>query len=209
MTTSSASGAGQSKQDATRGPTRSRPSAILTRNPDETAAVVPAPSLAAGAARPAARRRQPVLLAARPADLPARDRPVRDALRPLLDARVPARRQPAAARGRRRRVRVARGQELPGLLRQRGHPAARGPALLGRHPALARAAVPAVRGPAQRRDARQAAEGAGRRRAADDGRGQRAVPDAGRRRVRGDLRVQRALADRARSTSRRCRCSAG
>ena len=45
---------------------------------------------------------------------------------------VPARREPAAPRRRRRRLRVPRGQELPGLLRQRRHPAARRPALLRR-----------------------------------------------------------------------------
>ena len=97
-----------------------------------------------------------------------------------------------------RRLRVARGQELPGLLRQRRHPAARRAALLGRDPALARAALPALRGPAQRRDPRQAAEGAHRRREADRGRHQRRLPDARRRRLRGRLRLQRALADRAR-----------
>ena len=82
-------------------------------------------------------------------------------------ARVLPRRQPAARRGGRRRVRLARRQELPGLLRQRHHAAARRAALLRRHPPLARAALLGVRGPAQRRDARQAAEGAHRRREAD------------------------------------------
>jgi ATP-binding cassette subfamily B protein len=42
-------------------------------------------------------------------------------------------RQPAAGGGRRRGVRLARGQELPGLLHQSDHAAARRPALFGRH----------------------------------------------------------------------------
>ena len=101
------------------------------------------------------------------------------------------------ARGGRRRVRLARGQELPGLLHQRHHAAARRAAVLGRHPALARAAVFGVRGPAQRRNARPAAEGAHRRREADRDLDQRAVHLAGRHRLRDDLRLQRALDDRA------------
>ena len=81
--------------------------------------------------------------------------------------RVLPRRQPAARRGGRRRLRLARRQELPGLLHQRHHAAAGRAALLRRHPPLARAALLGVRGSAQRRDARPAAEGAHRRREAD------------------------------------------
>ena len=95
------------------------------------------------------------------------------------------------ARGGRRRVRVARREELPGLLHQRHHAAARRAALLGRHPALARAAVLGVRGSAQRRDARPAAEGAHRRREADRDVDQRPVHVARRHHLRDGLRVQR------------------
>ncbi len=128
-------------------------------------------------------------------------------------ARVLQGRQPAARRGGRRRVRLARRQELPGLLHQRHHAAARRAALLGRHPPLARAALFGVRGSAQRRDARQAAEGADRRREADRDLDQRAVHLARRHHLRDDLRVQRALADRAgllpdRADSRRAQLGA-
>ena len=54
-----------------------------------------------------------------------------------------------------------------------------------------------LRGPAQRRNARQAAEGPHRRRAADHDRDQRAVHVARRHRLRDDLRLQRPLAHRA------------
>ena len=70
-------------------------------------------------------------------------------------------------------------------------------ALLGRHPALARAAVLGLRGSAQRRNARQAAEGPHRRREADLALDQRAVHVARRHHLRHDLRVQRALDHRA------------
>ena len=70
-------------------------------------------------------------------------------------------------------------------------------ALLRRHPALARAAVLGLRGSAQRRDARPAAEGAHRRREADRDRHQRAVHLARRHRLRDDLRLQRPLDHRA------------
>ena len=111
---------------------------------------------------------------------------------------VPARGDPAAPGRGRGRLRLPRRQELPGLLRQCRHPAARRAALLGRDPALARAALPALRGPAERGDPRQAPEGAHGRREARLGRHQRRLPDAGRRRLRRRLRLQRALADRAR-----------
>ena len=112
-------------------------------------------------------------------------------------ARVLQRRQPAARRGGRRGVRLARGEELPGLLHQRHHAAPRRAALLGRHPAFARAALLGVRGSAQRRDARPAAEGAHRRREADRDLDQRPLHVARRDRLRDDLRVQRPLDDRA------------
>ena len=166
--------------------------------PHEAPPVVPPPLLEARPPRPAPGDGQPGLLAARPADLPPRHRRVRDALRPVLDRPVPARGHPAAPGRGRRRLRVPRGEELPGLLRQRGHPAARRAALLGRDPALARPALPALRGPAERGDPRQAPEGAHGRREARLGRHQRRLPDAGRRRLRRRLRLQRALADRAR-----------
>ena len=70
-------------------------------------------------------------------------------------------------------------------------------ALLGRHPALARASLLGVRGPAQRRDAGQAAEGPHRRREADRGVDQRPVHVARRDHLRDGLRLERPLADRA------------
>ena len=123
--------------------------------------------LAPGRARARAGHDQPGLLAARPADLPARHRRVRDPVHGVHDRPVLPRRQPAAGGGGRRGVRLARREELPGLLHQRHHAAARRADLLRRHPALARAALFGVRGSAQRRDARQAAEGPDRRREAD------------------------------------------
>ena len=102
---------------------------------------------------------QPDLLAARSADLPVRHRSLRDAIPALYDRAVLPRRQHAAAGGRGRRVRLARGEELPGLLHQRHHAAAGRRDLRRRHPPFAGAAVSGVRGPAKRRDARHPAEG--------------------------------------------------
>ena len=132
---------------------------------------------------------QPGLLAARSADLPARHRRVRHPLPGIFDRRILPRRQPAARRGGRRRLRLAGRQELPGLRHQPHHPAARRAAVRGRHPAFARSALLDVRGPAERRNARQAAEGQDRRRTADRRVDQRAVHVAGRRHLRDGLRV--------------------
>src|SRR5262249_53218567 len=52
-----------------------------------------------------------------------RHRPVRDPVPGIHDRRVLPRRQPAARRGRRRRVRLARREERPGLFHQRHHAA--------------------------------------------------------------------------------------
>ena len=117
--------------------------------------------------------------------------------REVLDKRVLSRRQPAARGGGGRGVRLPRGEELPGLLHQRDHAAARCPALFGRHPALARAPVLRLRGSAQRRDARPTAESPHRRRASHFDRDQRAVHVARRDHLRDGIRVQRPLADRA------------
>ena len=113
-------------------------------------------------------------------------------------ARVLLGRAGSARRGRGRRVRLARGQELPGLLHQRRHAAAGRAPLQRRHPALARPAVPGVRGPAQRRDAGQAAEGADGRRAPRADVHQRVVHHAGRHPLRDGVRLQRPLDHRAR-----------
>ncbi len=140
---------------------------------------------------------QPGLLAAGPADFPPRYRRVRNPLPGIFDRRVLPRRQPAARRGGRRRLRLARRQELSGLRHQSHHPATRRAALRRRHPAFARSALLDVRGPAERGNARQAAEGPDRRRAPDSRLDQRAVHVAGRRHLRDGVRVHRALADRA------------
>ena len=60
------------------------------------------------------------------------------------------------------------------------------------------AALPGLRGPAQRRDARQAPEGALRHRAVHRGVREHGLHHARRRRLRDDLRLQRPLVDRAR-----------
>ena len=143
-------------------------------------------------------RHQPGLLAARPADLPLRHRQLRDPARPVHHCRVLLRRPEPAARaavGVAFVSRVAKNFQdyYINVVTQR---LGRAP-LQRRHPALARPALPGVRGPAQRRDARQAAEGADRRRAARPDVHQRAVHDAGRHPVRDGLRVQRPLAHRA------------
>ena len=126
-----------------------------------------------------------------------RYRRVRNPLPGIFDRRVLPRRQPAARRGGRRRLRLARRQELSGLRHQSHHPATRRAALRRRHPAFARSALLDVRGPAERGNARQAAEGPDRRRAPDSRLDQRAVHVAGRRHFRDGVRVHRALADRA------------
>ena len=164
---------------------------------DGTACSLPERILEAGRARARPRGHQPDFLAARPADLPPRHRRVRHEIPGVHDRPVLPGRQPAAGRGGRRRVRLARGEEFPGLLHQRHHAAAGRPDLLRRHPALAGAAVLGLRGPAERRDARQAAEGADRRREADLRLDQRAVHVARRHHLRRHLRVQRALDHRA------------
>ena len=116
---------------------------------------------------------QPGLLAPRSADLPPRHRRVRH---PLQASTPPAQFFRGVSLLLAAAVGVAfvsrRGQELPGLLRQRRHPAAGRAALLGRRPPLPGAPLLAVRGPAERRDPRQAPEGAHRRREADRHRGQ-------------------------------------
>ena len=115
----------------------------------------------------------------------------------LHDPRILPRRH-HAARGRGGRgVRLARGQELPGLLHQPDHTASGRRALLRRHPPFARAAVLGVRGSAQRRNTRQAAEGAVGRRAPDLGVDQRPVHVARRHHLRDGLRLHGALAHRA------------
>src|SRR3954466_3263915 len=105
------------------------------------------------------------LLAARSADLPARHRQLRHPVRQVHQAAVLPWGRAAPEHGRRRRVHLTRREELPGLLRQRRSAARRGRPVLRRHPALARAALPDLRGSAERRDAREAAEGALRHRA--------------------------------------------
>ena len=94
-------------------------------------------------------------------------------------------------------VRLARGEKLPGLLHQPDHAAPWRRALLRRHPPFARAAVLGVRRSAQRRDARQAAEGAVGRRAPYLGVDQRPLHVARRHHLRDGLRLHGALAHRA------------
>ena len=159
---------------------------------------LPAGLLETGGGGAGAGGHQPDLLAARPADLPPHHRFLRHPVpRQYTQRAVPPRRQRAAGGGGRRGVRFARRQEFPGLLRQRDHPAGGRADLCRRHPPLARTALHAVRGPAQRRDAGQAAEGADRRGEADHHGGEPGVHDADRPGLRDGLRVARALVDRA------------
>lgn len=144
-----------------------------------------------------ARRHQPDLLAARSADPALLDRHLRDALRGVHARRVLPRRWRPARRRHRRRLRLARRQELPGLLHQRGQPAGGRAHVRRRGAPRPRGPLPRLRGSAQRRDPGPPAEGARRRREAAHRHHQHAVHLAGRRAVRADLRRHRPLADRA------------
>src|SRR5207245_10544291 len=108
----------------------------------EAALVVPAAVLGPGGAGPGAGGREPGLLAARPADLPPRDRQVRHAVPGVHDGRVLPRRGPAPAGLGGRCLSVARGQELPGLLHQRHHAADGRGAVTGRHTPLPPGTLP-------------------------------------------------------------------
>ena len=167
--------------------------------PDHDAALlVPAQLLAAHRARARSRHDQPGLLAARSADLPVRHRQLRDAVRRVHDrasssaASRCCSRPRSAWRSSRAWRRTSRTTTSTSITQRLG-----AAALLRRHPPFARAALLGVRGSAQRRNARQAAEGAVRRRAAHLGVDQRAVHVARRHHLRDGLRVHGALADRA------------
>src|SRR5688500_19080169 len=116
--------------------------------PHEPAFFLPAKLPAADFPGAGAGRDEPGVLAARSAHLPPRNRRLRDPVPRLYDEAVHHRRWHASADGDGRRVRVARRQELPGLLRQRHHPASGRRDVLGWDPALSRAAVLGIRGPA-------------------------------------------------------------
>ena len=115
----------------------------------------------------------------------------------VATSRLRRRRRQAVRADGRRRVRVADREELPGLFPQRHHPARRRAAVRRRRSPFAVRPLRRLRGSAERRDARQAAEGARRRREVHQRVRERGLRDRHRHHLRDGVLVPHSLGDRA------------